>query len=122
MLKKFFIAVIFGLAIVFAGGAQNEVFAIQLAYIDDVPGTDLRCYVITDSIRNHYDGDILILEATFKNVDTAGNEYYADYTFGAPHGGIEHVKYQNSNGESGFVSSSETPLEWSMFMYLIRNR
>lgn len=120
MLKKFFVALFLGLTISFAG-VQNQAFAGPLAYIAEVPDTDMQCYAVMDSIRKHYDGDILIIEATFKYGAPGGKEFYVDYTFGAPYGQADHAKYQNSYGANDFVSPDETPLEWAMLIFLLQN-
>ena len=113
MLKKFFLAAIFGLIICAGGKVEAEEI-----FVGNAPITDYKCYVLTDTIRRNYEDRMVITSATLKTVDRYGDEDFIDYKFFALDGGTKDVLFTNSNGDKGSANSFDAPIEWAMYMII----
>ena len=110
MMKKFFLAAIFGL-IIFSGvkAEAEEIF------VGTAPLTDYKCYVLTDTISRDYDDRLIIFSVTLKTVDRFGDEDFVDYKFYSIDGDDENVQFTNSRGDKGIADSFDAPIEWEIF-------
>ena len=110
-MKKFLLAAIFGLTIVFATAPAQaaEIF------VGTSTATGWNCYVLTDSVRHKDEHRLLITYATLKMVDSSGVAKYLDYTFFDLDGDFDGVEFSNEDGFRGMVTPQDTPIEWAMY-------
>lgn len=116
MLKKFFMAAIVGLII--CAGVKAEA---EDVFVGKSDVTDLVCYIMTETIEVHREGDMFISTATLKMSKLDGIRYYLDYTFYDFNGVGADLRFENSQGYSGEVDPRSTPIEWGMYE-VIRKR
>ena len=119
MLKKLFLVMLVGLAVVFVS-SDNKVEARDV-YVGTSPATGWDCYAMTETFHR-YDGDInyggetaYTYTATLKMVTGSGGVRYLDYTF---HIGNFPMWFENSQGYKGITSSTSTPIEWQLFLVI----
>jgi hypothetical protein len=114
MLKKFFMAAIVGMII--CAGVKAEA---EDVYVGKSDATDFTCYIMTETIKCHWEGDTMVSTATLKMREGAGNgklpTYYLDYTFYDYKGYGVDPRFENSQGYSGTAYPYETPIEWGMY-------
>lgn len=111
-MKKFLLAAIFGLTIIFAS-AQAEAEEI---FVGTSPATGCNCYVLTETIRHMNEHRMVITAVTLKTVDDKGGVHCIDYKFFALDGGFDDVHFSNSEGFSEQATAQDTPIEWATYM------
>lgn len=116
MLKKFFLAAVVGLII--CAGVKVEAADV---YVGKSDATGWVCYIMTDTINCRWEGNMAISTATLKMRDDYGTSHYLDYTFYDFRGQGVDLRFENSQGYSGEVHPSDTPIEWGMYE-VIRKR
>jgi hypothetical protein len=110
MLKKLFMAAIVGLII--CAGVKAEA---SDSYVGKSDSTGWVCYIMTDTIECHWEGNMAISKATLKMRDEYGNPHYLDYTFYDYQGKGADLRFENSQGYNGEVNPYDTPIEWGMY-------
>ncbi|MBR4153185.1 MAG: hypothetical protein IKT98_09545 [Selenomonadaceae bacterium] len=110
MLKKFFMAAIVGMIICASVKAEAED-----VYVGKSDATGWVCYIMTETINFYREGDMFISSATLKMRDERGVPHYLDYNFSDFRGVGVDVHFENSQGYSGEVHPSDTPIEWGMY-------
>lgn len=110
MFKRFFLAAIVGLII--CAGVKVEAEDI---YVGKSDATGYTCYIMTDTIRCHREGDMFISTATLKMRDDYGTPHYLYYTFSDFKGYGTDARFENSQGYSGTADPRDTPIEWGMY-------
>ena len=119
MLKKFFMAAIVGLII--CAGVKVEA---ESVYVGKSDVTDCVCYIMTETIKVHKEGDVFVSTAKVKMYKGPGNGVmptYCDYTFRDYRGNGVDPHFENSQGYSGTADPYHTPVEWAMHL-IIRKR
>lgn len=116
MLKKFFMAAIVGMII--CAGVKAEA---ENVFVGKSDATDLVCYIMTETIKIHREGDMFVSTATLEMSKLDGIRYYLDYTFYDYRGTGADVRFENSQDYSGTVDPRTTPIEWGMYE-VIRKR
>ena len=110
MLKKFSLMMILAVALIFAGGQQNQAEAGQVYMGSYSDGSAV--YLLTDTVyirsRSPY---------SFTCTVRAGRDYL-DYSFysyrGSPY-------YKNNEGYSGYVHGGQSPVAASIYRYVVNN-
>ena len=117
MLKKFFMAAIVGLII--CAGVKAEATDTPPVFVGKSDTTGFTCYILTDTIKCHWEDDTIVSTATLEMREGAGNgnlpTHYLYYTFYDYKGYGVDPRFENSQGYSGTAYPSETPIEWAMF-------
>ena len=115
MIKKIFLVMLVGFAVIFAG-FENKAEASDV-YVGTSPATGWDCYVITETIQTHR-GARESYSATLKMVTNSGNIKYLDYNFWYTYEDGIPVYFSNSQGYSGRISKYGTPIEWQMYQVI----
>lgn len=119
-MKNILLAAIVGLII--CAGVRVEAAD---TYVGKSDATGWVCYIMTETIRCHWEGDTMISTATLKMCEGSGNGYvpthYLEYTFYDFRGQGVDVRFENSQGFEGVPDPDRTPIEWAMFE-VIRKR
>ena len=117
MMKKFFMAAIVGLII--CAGVKAEAEANTEVFVGKSDTTGFTCYIMTDTIKCHWEGDTIVSTATLKMREGGGNGnvpiHYLYYTFYDYKGFGVDPYFENSQGFKGTAYPSETPIEWAMY-------
>ena len=117
MLKKFFMAAIVGLII--CAGVKAEAEAVFVGKSD---ATGFTCYILTDTIKCHWEDDTIVSTATLEMREGAGNgklpTHYLDYTFYYYPKYADEPRFENSQGYSGIANPYDTPIEWAMYLII----
>lgn len=113
MLRKFLMAALVGLII--CAGVKVEAKSVFVGKSDV---TDCVCYIMTETIKFHKEGDMFVSTATLEMYKGPGNGVmptYCDYTFYDYKGYGVDPRFENSQGYSGTADPYHTPIEWGMF-------
>ena len=114
MIKNILTAAIVGLIICASVKAEA-----RDVYVGKSDATGYICYIMTETIECHREGEMFVSTATLKMRDGGGNgnvpTYYLDYTFYDFRGQGVDPRFENSQGYSGTAYPSETPIEWAMY-------
>lgn len=116
MMKKFFMVAIVGLII--CAGVKAEA---ESVFVGKSDATGLVCYILTETIECHWEGDMMVSTATLEMSNLSGRGQYLDYTFYDYNGKGADLRFENSQGYSGEVDPRSTPIEWGMYE-VIRKR
>ena len=110
MLKKFSVAFMLAVALIFAG-AQNQAGAEEVYVGNYDDGSNV--YLLTETIVIKNGGRQLSFNCRVR----AGRDYL-DYYFyrvnGSPY-------YQNSEGYKGFANPEQSPVAWNIYRYVEKN-
>ncbi len=112
MLKKIFMVLIVGLAIICADINPAEA---RDYYVGNSPATGWDCYVMTETISRSGGTTYVTLKMITRN----GNTRYSDYRFWYD-SSRDVMRFSNDSGFSGIANRYETPIEWEM-VQVIRN-
>ena len=112
MLKKIFMVLIVGLAVICADITPAEA---RDYYVGTSPATGWECYVMTETISRS-NGNTYV---TLKMYTTNGNTRYLNYRFWYD-SRSDVMRFSNDSGFSGIANRYETPIEWEM-VQVIRN-
>lgn len=113
MVKKIFSVMILAAALIFIGNNQAEAREVYVGSYSD--GTAV--YILTETIsKKHYTNGEFLYTCRVR----AGRDYL-DYTFGGNDNQDDMATwYKNSEGYSGGVFTSNSPVARAIFMYIAR--
>lgn len=114
MLKKFFLVAIVGFIV--CAGVKAEA---EDVFVGKSDTTGFTCYIMTETIKCHWEDDTIVSTATLKMREGGGNGdvpiHYLYYTFYDYKGFGVDPYFENSQGFKGTAYPYETPIEWAMY-------